>query len=347
MKLAIIGTGKIVKEALFALEPVNSIELSAIFARPHSKAKGEALAKQYHIKEVYTDYDALLAESEAECVYIGLVNSAHFSYAKKALEAGKHVILEKPLTSTAAEADELVALAWRENLYLLEAITTLHSEAFQKMKEYLPRLGKIRAMQSNFSQYSSRYDKYLQGDVEPAFDPELSGGALYDINLYNIYLTLGLLGVPVKATYYPNWGYNGVDTSGIVILSYPAAVATCLAAKDSDSPCFALIQGEKGWMRMNEKPNITGGIELEYLDESTTETTANASGGQSRAMIKETWEPKPMHHRMTREFTDFARIITEKDTAAANEYMKMSLKVIHILEETRKSAGIVFGVDKK
>jgi hypothetical protein len=100
-------------------------------------------------------------------------------------------------------------------------------------------------------------------------------------------------------------------------------------------------------MRMNEKPNITGGIEVEYLDESTTETKANASGGQSRAMIRENWEPEPMHHRMTQEFIDFARIITEKDAAAANDYMKMSLKVIHILEETRKSAGIVFGVDKE
>ena len=89
MKLAIIGTGKIVHEALFALEPVDRVEVVAIFARPHSKEKAEALAEKYGIGEVYTDYDELLAKSDAQAVYIGLVNSAHFPYAKKALLAGK------------------------------------------------------------------------------------------------------------------------------------------------------------------------------------------------------------------------------------------------------------------
>ena len=94
MKLAIIGTGKIVHEALFALEPVDRVEVVAIFARPHSKEKAEALAEKYGIGEVYTDYDELLAKSDAQAVYIGLVNSAHFPYAKKALLAGKDVILD-------------------------------------------------------------------------------------------------------------------------------------------------------------------------------------------------------------------------------------------------------------
>lgn len=96
MKLGIIGTGKIVHEALFALEPVQNIEKEAIFARPHSQAKAEELAKKYNIAQIYTDYEELLAKADVECVYIGLVNSAHYSYAKAALLAGKHVILEKP-----------------------------------------------------------------------------------------------------------------------------------------------------------------------------------------------------------------------------------------------------------
>jgi len=71
MKLALIGTGKIIEDALFAMEPVKTIERTAVFARPHSRDKAEKLAKQYAIKEVYTDYEELLKKTEADTVYIG------------------------------------------------------------------------------------------------------------------------------------------------------------------------------------------------------------------------------------------------------------------------------------
>ena len=66
MKLALIGTGKIIEDALFAMEPVETIERTAIFARPHSRDKAEKFAKQYAIKEVYTDYEELLEKTEAD-----------------------------------------------------------------------------------------------------------------------------------------------------------------------------------------------------------------------------------------------------------------------------------------
>ena len=121
MKLAIIGTGKIVHEALNALTAVESICVEAIYARPHSAKTGEELARQYGIKEVYTDYDRLLAEADVDAVYIGLINSAHFSYTRAALLAGKHVILEKPLTSTLEEAQALSRISKETGCYVLDA----------------------------------------------------------------------------------------------------------------------------------------------------------------------------------------------------------------------------------
>ena len=111
MKLALIGTGKIIEDALFAMEPVKTIERTAVFARPHSRDEAEKLAKQYAIKEVYTDYEELLKKTEADTVYIGLVNSAHYPYAKQALLAGKNVILEKPFTGFYEETKELAQIA--------------------------------------------------------------------------------------------------------------------------------------------------------------------------------------------------------------------------------------------
>lgn len=95
MKLALIGTGKIIEDALFAMEPIDQIEKTAIFARPHSVEKAKNFAEQYKISEIYTDYEKLLKETSADTVYIGLINSAHYPYARQALLGGKHVILEK------------------------------------------------------------------------------------------------------------------------------------------------------------------------------------------------------------------------------------------------------------
>ena len=122
MKLGICGTGLIVNEgALPALKNVPEIKKSAIFARPHSKEKAEKLARENSIEKVYTDYDELLKDDEINFVYIGLINSVHYEYMKKALAAGKNIIVEKPFATTAAEVEEIKNLAEEKNLYVFEA----------------------------------------------------------------------------------------------------------------------------------------------------------------------------------------------------------------------------------
>ncbi|MBQ5431296.1 MAG: Gfo/Idh/MocA family oxidoreductase [Lachnospiraceae bacterium] len=343
MKLAFIGTGKIIADALFAVEPIEELEKTAIFARPHSKEKGEALAEKYGIQKVYTDYDELLAESDADTVYIGLINSAHYSYGKKALMAGKHVIMEKPFTATFEQALDLKRTAEEHGVYIMEAVTVLHNEIVDIMKENLPRLGRIKAALCNYSQYSSRYDSYLAGEVEHAFDPAFYGGALYDINIYNIHYLVELFGAPKKAEYFPNIGFNGIDTSGIAILTFPDFVASCTGAKDADSPGFISIQGEKGYMKIDGKPNIAYSLDVEYADPDITEKVRDEAGAMVRATIKKHFESKSDHHRMTREFRDFVRIMDGHDTEAASKSLQESLDTIKVLEEARTSAGIVFG----
>ena len=206
MKLALLGTGKIVREALLALEHVPRITKVCIYARPHSESKARELSEKYQIPEVYTDYDLLLQNADIDYVYVGLVNSAHYSYAKKALEAGKNVIMEKPFTSTLAEAEEICALAQQKGLYVIEAVTSLHCAVTDRIRELIPKIAPVRLVQSNYSQYSSRYDRYLKGEVEPCFDPALSGGSLYDIDIYNLNLTADLFGEPEEVYYYANKG---------------------------------------------------------------------------------------------------------------------------------------------
>lgn len=342
MKLAFIGTGKIIEDALFAAEPVESIEMAAIFARPHSRGKAEAFAQQYGIPEIYTDYEELLKNTEADTVYIGLVNNAHYPYAKEALLHGKNVILEKPFTGFYEEAKELQKLAEDKKLFLFEAVTVLHNEVFDEMKKNLAKLGTLRMALCNYSQYSSRYDAYLAGDITHSFDPDYYGGALYDINVYNVHYCVGLFGEPEDVEYYPNIGPNGVDTSGTLVLKYDGFSAVCTGAKDSDSPGFISIQGEKGWMKVDSKPNIADALLTTYVDENVKEKVRDAAGAMVRATKTEDFKAPEKHHRMTQEFTDFARMIDEKDYETAQEYLAESVTVVGVLEKARTKAGIKF-----
>ena len=332
MKLAILGTGFIVKEgALPALREVPEIEVTAIFARPRSKSVADGLAVQYGIPKVYTDYDELLASGDVEFVYVGLTNSVHYEYAKKALLGGKHIIMEKPFASTAAEVQELVELALERHLYIFEAVTLLHLPNFHAIKERLADLGKITAVMANYSQYSSRYDRYLKGEVLPAFDPELSGGALYDINIYNLNFIIGLFGAPQAVAYKPNIGFNGIDTSGTLLLKYQDFTAVALGAKDSESPCFITVQGENGWLRVLGAPNALTAFEVS-LHGSRTVTR---------------YELNRYPHRMVHEFKEFAALYEAKDYAAMEAGLKVSQAVLETAERARKGAGIVFGCDNQ
>jgi len=120
-------------------------------------------------------------------------------HTKAALLAGKHVICEKPFCPTARQARELADLAAEKGLMLVDATPTICLPNLQFLQEHLPRIGPIRLVMGNYSQYSSRFDCLLQGKVTNVFDPNFAGGCLMDINYYNLYLNILLFGKP------PGW----------------------------------------------------------------------------------------------------------------------------------------------
>lgn len=328
MKLAIIGTGKIVQEALPVLAASPGICLHSICARPHSQEKAEALAQNYGIAHVTTDYATVLADAAVEVVYVAVINSVHFPYAMKALKAGKSVILEKPACLNSDDLGDLMEEARRRNLFLLEAVTLLHLPAFQLLKdELLPRLGTIRHVECNYSQRSSRLDRYLHGDVAPAFDPEAGGGALMDINIYNLHFTQALLGPAHTAAYTYHAGYNGVDLSGTAVLGYPDTIAVCTGSKETDAPSFGLIQGDDGWVRIEGPVSTMGSITLCLRGEEPKEIPVE----------------KPVH-RLAPEFATFTRLFHQADRQAAldkaRDLIQLSYNVMKTVEMLQRNRSL-------
>lgn len=330
MKLAMLGTGAIAPVALAAMEAVPSIQVEALWCRQQSRQRGEALAREYGISRVYTDCQALFQEADVDTAYIALVNPVHYAYARKALLAGKNVILEKPFCTRFAQTQELAELARKKGLILLEAMPLWHGALFRKIRELVPALGSIRLVQGNYSQYSSRYDRYLAGEVLPAFDSALAGGALYDLNVYNIAWTTGLWGLPEKVLYAPNRGWNEVDTSGVLLLGYPGFQATLSAAKDSDSPSGFLVQGEKGWLKVEGKPIHPEKMEWTLIQGPDQDQFSTAAVKNEK--VTESWTPPERENRMVEEFEDFARIVDGKKKEEAEAYLKMTLVASEVLE---------------
>lgn len=314
MKLTVVGTGKIVEEALPIITATNGIQVQALVSTPRSQEKAKALADHYQIQDLYTDLEEALTNPNTDTVYVATPNHLHYEMTKAALLAGKHVICEKPFTLKEAQAQELAEIAKRKQLILLEAITNLYLENFAVLKEELANLGDIKIVDCNYSQYSSRYDAFKDGVIAPAFDPEKGGGALRDLNIYNIHLVVALFGEPTSVDYLPNME-RGVDTSGILILDYTDFKVVCIAAKDCSAEVRTTIQGNKGSMIVAGESNTLPQVQV------------TENGIEPRVINKNGSE-----HRMAAEFRVFQAIIDERDFERAQEALDHSLKVMKVLD---------------
>ena len=316
IKVGITGAGMTVPWFLEAAELIPEMEIGALFARKEEKRK--ELCEKYHIPAAYDSYEKLLADESLDVLYLPLPNSLHYSFAKQALEAGKHLIMEKPFTVTYAEAKELAELAESKGLILFEAVTNQYNPNYEKVRELLPGLGDMKIVQLNYSQYSSRYDAFKQGIVAPVFDPEKAGGALLDLNVYNIHFVTGLFGEPQSVHYYPNME-RGVDTSGILILEYPSFKCSCIAAKDCGAPLSINIQGDKGCIFSHSN---AGRFEEFSYQENKKESVHYALVDTQRSVF----------YDELRAFTDYW---VRDDRAEFQKRLEQSLIVMKVLDRAR------------
>lgn len=317
MKLGIIGSGKIVHDFLTIANQIPNLELAALSTTKRSHKVGLDLQEKYKISKLYDNNDDIFNDSNVDTIYVAVPNSLHFSISKAALEAGKNVICEKPFVSTADEAQELKSIADKKNLIIIEAITNIYLENFKLIKDNLDKIAPIHIINLNYTQYSSRYDAFLEGDIQPAFDPKKDGGALMDLGIYNLHIIIKLFGKPNSVKYFSNIQKN-IDTSGILHLSYSDKQASSIAAKDSFSPNISTIEGEKGAIIIYGHPNEIPKV-----------------GIQLRGHELEIFNNNKYPHRMVAEFIAFTKIIDQHNFKEANQAFNHSLNTLAVLQEAK------------
>lgn len=326
MKTAILGAGTIIPAFLEAAQKIEELEAYAIFGQESDLPRMTEFQKQYGITKIYHDYDKLLDDPEVEVVYVALPNHLHYMFAKKAAESKKHVIVEKPFASTYQQAKELIDIAGKNQVMIFEAISNQYMPNYQKTKELVKELGDVKIVQLNYSQYSRRYDLFKEGTTLPVFDPKKAGGALMDLNVYNVHYVVGLFGKPDSIHYIANIE-RGIDTSGILTMEYPTFKCVSVGAKDCKAPVSINVQGDKGFVHSDDPANVYGSFTFAY----------NTGEPQTIALN----EGMPRLYYELRVFTD---MVLSKNYEEAEGYNRHTLDVMEILDKARRQVGIDFGV---
>ena len=268
---AIIGPGAIAQQFAAAQSALGR-KVYAVGAR--NREKGEAFAQRYGIERVYDDMGQLLADPQIEAVYISTPHASHFTYMKQALEQGKHLLVEKAITVSSAELDEINRLAVEKKRIVAEAMTLFHMPLFHQLKALLAsgRLGKLKMIQVSF------------GTVKEAdpnnrfFNPALAGGALLDIGTYALsFARFFLSEQPDRLLTTVSKFSTGVDEQcGILLQNARHEIATIVLAFRAGMPKRGIIAGEKGFITVDDFPRAQQAT-LSWADGSTEMIEAGES----------------------------------------------------------------------
>lgn len=264
VKWGVLGTAGIAKSCTIpGMQQAENCELYAIAGRDIKKA--EEFKNMFGFQKAYASYEELLADPELEVVYIPLPNTLHYEWCCKAMEAGKHVLCEKPLAASAEECEKLIATAEKNNVLFMEAFAYLHSPFMKALKEDLEKgtIGDILYMENAF--ITSDYDI---GNIR--MRRETNGGAFYDLGCYTVSQILWLLDEePKKVQAIAEFSEENVDiyTTGILSFEnkkYASFDCGMLLKTDADRRIDRLqIHGTEGVIRSDVQFNEAG--ELTYV----------------------------------------------------------------------------------
>ena len=280
INIAIIGSNFIVDTFLAAAAKVAQFNFYAIYSR--KEVTGKAKAEKYRDMnsnasvKVFTDLEIMLADEHIDAVYIASPNSFHAAQAIQCLQAGKHVLGEKPSAANSKDLTEILSAATDNNRCFMEAMMSLHLPNFSIVKQHLPRIGTPRKYLGQYCQYSSRYPITLDAlthkqynQVPNTFLSEFANGALIDIGIYPLYPVVALWGEPKAITAQGVMLETGVDGAGDLQLDYGDKVASISFSKISNGENFVEFQGELGRLRI-EFVSLMRKVEL-FLNDGSYE----------------------------------------------------------------------------
>ncbi|PRD15878.1 Gfo/Idh/MocA family protein [Pantoea coffeiphila] len=323
IRFAVVGTNWITRQFVDAAHETGKFKLTAVYSRTLEQA--QTFANDYPVEQLFDSLEAMAQSDLIDAVYIASPNALHCPQSLLFLRHRKHVICEKPLASNLREVEEMVACAREHQVVLFEAFKTASLPNFQVLQQSLPKIGVLRKALINYCQYSSRYQRYLDGENPNTFNPRWSNGSIMDIGYYCLGTAVSLWGEPQKVTASATLLESGVDGAGTVLLDYGSFDVTVQHSKISQSVLPSEIQGE------------AGSLVIEHVSECQNVSFV-ARGAKPQDLTQ------PQHiNTMLYEAETFARLIETNEINHPG--LNYSLSVARLLTEIRRQTGVVFPAD--
>lgn len=279
IRWAVLGTGVIANEMAVALKK-NGRNIDAVGNRTHEKAV--AFAEKYGIKKVYDNYNDMFTDPDIDVIYITTPHNTHINFMRRAIENGKHILVEKSITLNSRELDEAIALADKKGVVIGEAMTIYHMPIYKKLKEILEsgKLGKVNLITMNFGSFKE-YDMNNR-----FFNKNLAGGAMLDIGVYALsFIRWFMDSKPDQLLSQVKPAPTGVDEqAGLLLMNQEGQMASVMLSLHSKQPKRGMVSCEKGYIEIMEYPRAWE-ARITYTDSGETEVIQ--TGEHADALVYE------------------------------------------------------------
>ena len=324
----VVGTGWITRSMIAgAAHYPELLQLTAVCSR--TEERGRAFAAENGAPLVFTDPADMARSDRVDMVYVASPNACHMEQCRLFLQAGKHVLCEKPLSADPSQVAELQRLAAEKGLLFREAIMLLYQPQLALLEQAVKECGRITAAHFQFCQFSSKYEAYRRGETPNIFNPALHTGALMDLGVYCVYPALYLFGTPSRVQASAGLLRTGADGWGTAVLPYADKLVTLTYNKTAQGVAPSEILGDAGSVTVDSISKL-GGIRLHKHGQPSRELY----GTDDKDVL------------MGREIAAFARSI-ESGQTAPNDKDYLALAVSRCMAEIRRQAGLRFpGVDE-
>lgn len=313
-----------------------------------SLEKSQRATEAHGGTRVFASIEDIVLCDEVDAVYIASPNAIHYEQALPLIQAGKHVLVEKPIASDAVKTDAIFAAARASGTVAMEAMRPVHDPGIAKIRELLPRLGTIRRATLRYGKYSSRYDELLDGQHTNIFDARLATGALMDLGIYCVEAMVALFGAPDSITCSSLLVSEGreeltggaIDGAGNIVAHYGDAIVDLAYSKVTQDLLPCQIEGELGTIVFDRVDGPTAGT-LHLRGKAVR--NAAKSTARSLGDVEEPIAFVPCDNNMAFELADFIACIQgERDPRVFEEISRTSLST---MDRARRQCGLVFPMD--
>ena len=279
IKWGIIGLGNIAHLFVSDLRLIEEAELCAVASRDINKAN--EFAEKHECNRFYGSYDELFADDQIDIVYIATPHDSHAELSIKAMENGKHVLCEKPLSLSYNDALRMTEASKKYNKFFMEAFWTRFIPSIQELlsKVKSGEIGELKYINADFAFINRELGTRLT-------DKKLGGGALYDIGVYPLFLSYIMLGIPKQIMAKSIYHTTGVDLQTTMILQYESAQAVLHAGLVSASDMKATISGTKGRIDIDSPWFMTEGYSIFNDEEGKKFKISNIGKGYAHEAIE-------------------------------------------------------------